>query len=81
MEENGLTLLKQEMQNEEIHIKVNAIHRLKTVILSIGEQETCSQLIEYLDGKFSFLKNHLSRFPVLNMDDLIFKFDFRVDQE
>lgn len=42
MEDNGLTLLKQEMQNEEIHIKVNAIHRLKTVILSIGEQDTIS---------------------------------------
>ena len=51
MEENGLTLLKQEMQNEEIHIKVNAIHRLKTVILSIGQDETISQLIPYLDGK------------------------------
>lgn len=36
MEENGISLLKQEMTNEEIHVKVNAIHRLKTVILSIG---------------------------------------------
>jgi hypothetical protein len=36
MEDNGLQLLKQEMTNEEIHIKVNAIHRLKTVVLSIG---------------------------------------------
>ena len=35
-DENGLNLLKLELQNEEIHIKVNAIHRLKTVILSIG---------------------------------------------
>jgi serine/threonine-protein phosphatase 2A regulatory subunit A len=49
MEENGLILLKQEMQNEEIHVKVNAIHRLKTVILSIGPDETVSQLIPYLD--------------------------------
>ena len=53
MEENGLSLLKQEMQCEEIHIKVNAIHRLKTVILSIGELETVSQLIPYLDGKLN----------------------------
>jgi len=42
MEENGLTLLKQEMYNEEIHIKVNAIHRMKTVILSIGQEDTIS---------------------------------------
>ena len=33
---NVLSLLKEEMQTEEIHLKVNAIHRLKTVILSIG---------------------------------------------
>ena len=52
MEENGLTLLKQEMTNEEIHVKVNAIHRLRTVILSIGLEETISTLIPYIDGKY-----------------------------
>ena len=45
MEENGITLLKAEMTNKEIRVKVNAIHRLKTVILSIGEDDTISQLI------------------------------------
>ena len=35
-EDNGLSLLKQEMANEEIHIKVNAIHRMKTVIKSMS---------------------------------------------
>ena len=49
MDENGLTLLKQEMLNEEVHLKVNAVHRLKTVILSIGQADTKSQLIPYLD--------------------------------
>merc|ERR1711990_1416149 len=49
MEENGLSLLKQEMACEEIHVKVNAIHRSKTVILSIGEQETVQQFIPYLN--------------------------------
>ena len=37
---NALALLKEEMQTEEIHLKVNAIHRLKTVILSIGPEAT-----------------------------------------
>jgi hypothetical protein len=37
MEEDGLALLKLEMQNEEIHIKVNAVHRMSTVIMSIGD--------------------------------------------
>ena len=37
---SALGLLKEEMQSDEIHLKVNAIHRLKTVILSIGPHET-----------------------------------------
>jgi len=37
---NALGLLKEEMNTEEIHLKVNAIHRLKTVILSIGMNDT-----------------------------------------
>ena len=49
MEENGLTLLKLEMMNEEVHVKVNAVHRLKTVIMSIGPEDSCSQLIPYID--------------------------------
>lgn len=52
MEENGLSLLKQEMANEEIHIKVNAIHRLKTVICSLNKDEIYSSLIPYLECKF-----------------------------
>lgn len=48
MEENGFDLLSQEMELEEIHLKVNAIHRLKTVILDIGEKESVSKLIPYL---------------------------------
>lgn len=48
---NALSLLKEEMQTEEIHLKVNAIHRLKTVILSIGPSEVQSSLIPYLESK------------------------------
>ena len=39
---NALSLLKEELQTEEIHRKVNAIHRLKTVIMAIGPQESTS---------------------------------------
>jgi hypothetical protein len=39
------------MTTEEIHLKVNAIHRLKTVILSIGLNEVSTQLIPYLESK------------------------------
>ena len=48
MEENGLTLLKQEMQCEEVNIKVNAIHRLKTIIMSLELNDVTNQLIPYL---------------------------------
>lgn len=51
IEIDALGLLKEEMQSEEIHLKVNAIHRLKTVILSIGIQATNTDLITYLDRK------------------------------
>ena len=53
MEEDGLMLLKQEMSCEEIHVKVNAIHRLKTVILSLGQEETIAKLIPYLSSLIS----------------------------
>jgi hypothetical protein len=46
--EDGLQLLKQEMALEEIHLRVNGIHRLKTVILDIGANKTNTELIPYL---------------------------------
>ena len=48
---NALDLLKEELTTEEVNLKVNAIHRMKTVILSIGTNETHSSLLPYLDSK------------------------------
>lgn len=48
MEESGLELLRQEMQSDEINVKVDAIHRLKTVILASGKDEVSQQLVPYL---------------------------------
>ena len=48
---NALDLLKEEMETEEIHLKVNVIHRLKTVILSLGPDETIKKVIPYLESK------------------------------
>ena len=50
-EVNALELLKDEMQTDEIHLRVNAIHRMKTVILAIGQAHTVSDLIPYLESK------------------------------
>ena len=47
---NALELLQEEMKVDEIHLKVNAIHRLKTVISSIGPDATAKGLVEYLEG-------------------------------
>ena len=38
------------METEEIHLKVNVIHRLKTVILSIGVDESAKKLVPYLEN-------------------------------
>ena len=48
---NAFELLKEEMTTEEVHLKVNAVHRLKTVILSIGPAETTNTLLPYLESK------------------------------
>lgn len=48
---NVIDLLKEEMQTEEIHLKVNAVHRLKIVVLSIGQADTVNQLLPYLESK------------------------------
>ena len=50
---DALALLKEEMETEAVHLKVNAIHRLKTVILCIGVEDTIKKLIPYLESMFS----------------------------
>ena len=48
---DALALLKEEMETDEINLKVNAIHRLKTVILCIGVEETIKKVIPYLESR------------------------------
>ena len=45
---DALILLKEEMRNNEIENQINAIHRLKTVILSIGANKMNTELVPYL---------------------------------
>ena len=52
---DALALLKEEMETEEVHLKVNAIHRLKTVILCIGVEDTIKKLIPYIESITKFL--------------------------
>ena len=46
-----IALLKEDMSNDEIPYKVNAIHRLITIVLAIGPSQTCNKLIPFLDSK------------------------------
>lgn len=46
---NAIDLLKEEMQTDEVHLKVNAIHRLKTVAYAVSRDDFRNQLIPYLD--------------------------------
>jgi len=52
---NALELLKEEMETDEIHLKVNVIHRLKTVILAMGVESTLKHLAPYLESKLLYL--------------------------
>jgi len=47
---NVIDLLKEEMQTDEAHLKVNAIHRLKTVANALSRDDFRSQLVPYLDA-------------------------------
>jgi len=51
---NALDLLKEEMTTEEIHLKVNAIHRMKIVVLTLNSSEIVNQLLPYLESKKTF---------------------------
>ena len=45
-----IELLKEEMSNDEVACKVNAIHRLTTVVLAIGPSHCYEKLIPFLDS-------------------------------
>lgn len=45
----AIDLLKEEMNYDEVHLKVNAIHRLKTVSHAVSREDFRNQLVPYLD--------------------------------
>jgi serine/threonine-protein phosphatase 2A regulatory subunit A len=48
MSDSPLDLLKEEMNNDEIYIRVNAIHRIPIVATIIGKDAVRAQLLPYL---------------------------------
>lgn len=60
---NAFNLVKEEMENDEISIRVNCIHRLKIVATLISPEDVKNQLLPFLEGKITKLyKNSLNLF-------------------
>lgn len=45
---NALDLLREELDADEVNLKVNAVHRMKTVMMAMGADEIKSELFPYL---------------------------------
>jgi serine/threonine-protein phosphatase 2A regulatory subunit A len=46
---NPMDVLKEDMESEEVSMRVNAIHRLRVVALLMGTDKIKSVLVPYLD--------------------------------
>ncbi|CAK61709.1 unnamed protein product (macronuclear) [Paramecium tetraurelia] len=49
MSENPFEVLKEDMENEEVYLKVNAMHRVRVVATLLGSDKIKSQLIPYFE--------------------------------
>jgi hypothetical protein len=58
---NPFELLKEEMENDEVAIRVNAIHRLKTVVTVMGNEAFKSQILPYIEGINQLNRTHEGR--------------------
>ena len=47
---NPIELLKEEMDHDDLAIRVNAIHRLKTIVVLVGGDNFKNQILPYLEG-------------------------------
>lgn len=45
-----MEILKEEMENDELHHRVNAIHRIRIIATILGPDGTKNQLLPYLDN-------------------------------
>jgi serine/threonine-protein phosphatase 2A regulatory subunit A len=46
---NALELLKEELEADEVNLKVNAIHRMKTVMMSLDKEDVAGDLFKYIN--------------------------------
>ena len=48
---NPIELFKEEMENDDISIRVNCVHRLKIIVTLIGGDNFKQQMLPYIDCK------------------------------
>lgn len=46
---NPLDVLREEMENEEVSFRVNAVHRIRVVTTLLAADKIKSQLLPYID--------------------------------
>ena len=51
---NPFELLKEEMTHDEVTIRVNAVHRLRTVVTVMGGDVFKTQILPYFESIFFF---------------------------
>ena len=56
MGDNPIDVFKEEMENEEVYLKVNAMHRVRVIATLLGVDKIKSVLLPYFECK---LYNHL----------------------
>jgi len=51
MAENPLDVFREDMENEEVYLRVNAMHRVRVVATLLGSDKIKSQLLPYFECK------------------------------
>ena len=49
-----MDLFKEEMENDQIHLRINAVHRVKLIATVLGEEGVFQLLVPYLECKYEF---------------------------
>ena len=75
---NVLDLLKEEMEADEVNLKVNAIHRMKTVLMSLSKDEIKGPFFTYIKKLIDFewdevlfaIAEELGKTEIFNLSDV-----------
>jgi len=63
---NPFELVKEEMTHDEVTVRVNAVHRLRTVVTVMGNDSFKTQILPYFEGTYIISINGFSLFQLLS---------------